>query len=58
VIATTSRWDHIEGSIDHRGSGLTLTTGTTVVTLSDFVVDPGNSYLYASVNGVPDEAPL
>src|SRR5277367_2097622 len=45
---------YIEGSIEHYGSGLTLTAGSTVVTLSDFVVDPGNSYLYASVNGVPD----
>ena len=49
---------YIEGSIEHYGSGLTLTAGTTVVTLSDFVVDPGNSYLYASVNGVPDKTPL
>ena len=49
---------YIEGSIEHFGSGLTLTAGTTVVTLSDFVVDPGDSYLYGSVNGVPDKAPL
>jgi hypothetical protein len=49
---------YIEGSIEHYGSGLTLTAGTTTVTLSDFVVDPGDSYLYASVNGVPDAAPL
>ena len=49
---------YIEGSIEHYGSGLTLTAGTTVVTLSDFVVDPGDSYLYGSVNGVPDKTPL
>jgi hypothetical protein len=49
---------YIEGSIEHYGSGLTLTAGSTTVTLSDFVVDPGNSNLYASVNGVPDKAPL
>lgn len=49
---------YIEGSIEHYGSGLTLTAGTTTVTISDFVVDPGNSSLYASVNGVPDKAPL
>jgi hypothetical protein len=49
---------YIEGSIEHFGSGLTLTAGTTTVTLSDFVVDPGDSLLYASVNGVPDKAPL
>ena len=49
---------YIEGSIEHYGSGLTLTAGTTVVTLSDFVVDPGNSLLYGSVNGTPDKTPL
>ncbi len=49
---------YIEGSIEHYGSGLTLTAGITTVTLSDFVVDPGDSLLYASVNGVPDKAPL
>jgi len=49
---------YIEGSVEHYGSGLTLTAGSTTVTLSDFVVDPGNSVLYASVNGVPDPAPL
>ena len=49
---------YIEGSIEHYGSGLTLTAGTTTVTLSDFVVDPGNSSLYASVNGVPFKSPL
>jgi hypothetical protein len=49
---------YIEGSIEHYGSGLTLTAGTTTVTLSDFVVDPGDSLLYASVNGVPDKSPL
>jgi len=49
---------YIEGSIEHYGSGLTLTAGRTVVTLSDFVVDPGDSYLYGSVNGVPDRTPL
>jgi len=49
---------YIEGSIQHYGSGLTLTAGSTKVTLSDFVVDPGASNLYASVNGVPDKTPL
>jgi len=32
---------YIEGSIEHYGSGLTLTAGSTTVTLSDFVVDRG-----------------
>ena len=31
----------VQGSIEHQGSGLTLTKGDTKVTLSDFVVDPG-----------------
>jgi hypothetical protein len=41
----------ILGSIDHFGSGLTLSAGSTNVTVSDFVVDPGNSMLYATVGG-------
>jgi len=43
----------IQGSIQHDGSGLTLTAGTTVVGLSNFVVDPGNSILYGTVGGKP-----
>ena len=49
---------YIEGSIEHYGSGVTLSAGTTTVTLSDFVVDPGNSWLYGTVNGTPDPSPL
>ncbi len=45
------------GSVNHEGSGFTLTAGATKVTLDDFVVDPGNSMLYGSVNGTPG-APL
>jgi hypothetical protein len=48
---------YIMGSINHEGSGFTLTAGATKVTLDDFVVDPGNSMLYGSVNGTPG-APL
>jgi hypothetical protein len=44
---------NILGSIDHEGSGFTLTAGKTKVELSDFVVDPGNSMLYGTVNGAP-----
>ncbi len=44
---------YIEGSIQHTGSGFTLTAGPTQVTLTDFVVDPGNSILYGSVGGAP-----
>ena len=48
---------YIMGSVNHEGSGFTLTAGATKVTLDDFVVDPGNSMLYGSVNGTPG-APL
>jgi hypothetical protein len=44
---------YVQGIILHEGSGLTLTAGGTVVTLSNFTVNPGNSILYGdvSVNG-------
>jgi hypothetical protein len=44
---------YIVGSIEHAGSGFTLTAGSTKVALSDFIVDPGNSVLYGSVGGTP-----
>jgi hypothetical protein len=44
---------YILGSIEHADSGFTLTAGATKVTLSDFVVDPGNSMLYGTVGGTP-----
>jgi hypothetical protein len=40
---------YVVGSIEHAGSGLTFTAGAKSVTVSDFVVDPGNSMLYATV---------
>ncbi len=43
----------ILGSIDHGGSGFSLTAGSTTVELSDFVVDPGNSLLYGTVGSTP-----
>ncbi|MDQ6617477.1 MAG: hypothetical protein M3083_22705 [Actinomycetota bacterium] len=48
---------YIVGSIQHDGSGLTLTAGATKVTLSNFVVDPGNSILYGTV-GASTKVPL
>jgi len=45
---------YIVGSIEHDGSGLQLSSGSTRVELDDFVVDPGNSMLYATVGGKPD----
>ena len=44
---------YIVGSIEHQGSGFTLSAGSTKVELSDFVVDPGNSVLYGTVGGAP-----
>ena len=44
---------YILGSVQHAGSGFTLTAGATKVGLSDFVVDPGNSMLYGTVGGQP-----
>jgi hypothetical protein len=49
---------YIVGSVDHEGSGFTLTAGKTVVSLSDFVVDPGNSMLYGTVGGIGPMIPL
>ena len=33
---------YVQGTIDHQGSGLSLTAGKTVVDLENFVVHPGN----------------
>jgi hypothetical protein len=45
---------YILGSIEHDGSGLTISGAGKSITLSNFVVDPGNSMLYATVGGKPD----
>src|SRR5207253_9445191 len=50
-LSTKPGW--ILGSVDHARSGFTLTAGSTVVALSDFVVDPGNSILYGTVGATP-----
>ena len=34
---------YVQGSIEHKGSGFTLTAGSTKVGLSNFVIDPGNN---------------
>ncbi|HEY1532013.1 MAG TPA: hypothetical protein VGF80_14425 [Galbitalea sp.] len=53
---------YVQGLILHAGSGLSLTAGSTVVSLTDFKVNPGNSQLYGnvSVNGTlaAADAPL
>lgn len=40
---------YVQGILEHDGSGLTLTAGSTTVTLSNFTVNPGNSRLYGDV---------
>jgi hypothetical protein len=41
---------YVQGIIEHDGSGLSLTAGSTVVGLSNFTVNPGNSQLYGDVD--------
>ena len=49
---------YVAGVLIHQGSGFTLTKGATTVTLSDFVVDPGNSTLTGTVDGTEIGVPL
>lgn len=40
---------YVQGIIEHDGSGLSLTAGNTVVDLTNFTINPGNSTLYGDV---------
>jgi hypothetical protein len=40
----------VQGTIEHEGSGLSLTAGKTTVELTDFVIDPGTSELFGTVS--------
>ncbi|WP_440709260.1 hypothetical protein [Herbiconiux sp. YIM B11900] len=40
---------YVQGSIEHEGSGLSLTAGGTTVELTNFTIDPGTSKLYGDV---------
>lgn len=40
----------VQGRLEHEGSGVTLQSATTAVTLEDFVVDPGRSVLTGKVS--------
>jgi hypothetical protein len=40
---------YVQGSIEHTGSGLSLTAGDKVVELTDFRIDPGTSQLFGTV---------
>jgi len=47
---------YVQGSVEHDGSGLSLTAGETVVELTDFVIDPGsNSKLTGTVTANGEE---
>jgi len=46
----------VQGGIEHDGSGLSLTDGTTTVELTDFVVDPGEGVLTGTVSADGEEA--
>jgi hypothetical protein len=49
---------YILGSVEHDGSGLEFSAGGKHISVSDFVVDPGNSVLYATVDGTTPDVPL
>ena len=40
---------YVQGIVEHDGSGLSLTAGSTVVDLTNFTINPGNSKLYGDV---------
>ena len=44
-----SRMPYVTGDIEHKGSGLSLTAGSTKVELTNFDIDPGSSKLYGDV---------
>jgi len=41
---------YVQGEVQHDGSGISLTSGDTVVELTDFDIDPGTSELYGDVS--------
>ncbi len=62
VYPPGSRDPYVQGILNHEGSGISLTGGTTTVELTNFDVDPGKSMLFGDVaaNGqsVVQDAPL
>ncbi|MET1053633.1 MAG: hypothetical protein ABWX65_13435 [Mycetocola sp.] len=46
---------YVQGSIEHDGSGISLTAGETVVELTDFRIDPGTSQLFGTVTANGEE---
>ena len=51
VYAKTKVSPYVTGSVQHNGSGLMFSKGSTKLIVSDFVVDPGASMLTATVAG-------
>ena len=47
---TQSYRPYVQGSIEHEGSGLSLTGGGIEVDLTNFTIDPGTSKLYGDVS--------
>lgn len=41
---------YVQGSIEHDGSGISLSNGTITVELTDFRIDPGTSQLFGTVS--------
>ena len=46
---------YVQGSIEHDGSGISLTAGDIVVELTDFRIDPGTSQLFGTVTANGEE---
>lgn len=46
---------YVQGTVEHDGSGISLTGGETVVELTDFRIDPGTSQLFGTVTANGEE---
>ncbi|MET3767866.1 hypothetical protein ABIB15_000528 [Marisediminicola sp. UYEF4] len=46
---------YVQGSVEHDGSGISLTAGDIVVELTDFRIDPGTSQLFGTVTANGEE---
>lgn len=57
VVYPTTSLPFIRGLISHSG-GLTFSAGNKSLTVTDFMVNPGNSVLYATVRGSGEVVPL
>ena len=47
---------YVQGTIEHEGSGFSLTAGDTVVELTNFTIDPGTSELFGDVTANGESA--